>query len=172
MESDFDCAVLKGEYSYDYTAKYASSSMFMSSIPKRYERDDLESLIYTIWYLVGCDSLGYDGNELLQSKQKGEAKAKMVVSGEMLFFLLKARISFYVWIFQEKCEYFKNDDVRTAFDVVSDEMISEKEVPNFKRMVDVLAEAIEKVNEGPNPPQFEWLQQNTSSYSNELKNRS
>lgn len=42
-------------------------------------------------------------------------------------------------------------------------MISEKDVPNFKRMIDVLAEAIEKVNEGPTPPQFEWLQQNTSS---------
>lgn len=72
----------------------------MSSMPTRYERDDLESLIYTIWYLVGCDSLGYDGNELLESKRKGAAKAKMMVSGEMLF-LLKAGISFMFEFFSK-----------------------------------------------------------------------
>lgn len=38
-------------------------------------------------------------------------------------------------------------------------MISEKQVPNFKRMIDALAEAIKKVNEGPTPPRFEWLQE-------------
>lgn len=40
-------------------------------------------------------------------------------------------------------------------------MISEKEVPNFKRMIDALADAIKKVNERPTPPRFEWLQENT-----------
>lgn len=44
-------------------------------------------------------------------------------------------------------------------------MISEKVVPNFKRMIDVLAEAINKVNKGPTPPQFEWLEEDTLSDS-------
>lgn len=69
--------------------------MFISPTPTRYERDDLESLVYTTWFLAGCDSLRSDGFELFQSKRKGEAKTKMMVSEEMLF-LLKAEELFVI----------------------------------------------------------------------------
>lgn len=80
---DFDCAALNGEYAEGHTAKYASSTMFISPTPKRCPRDDLESLVYTMWFLAGCDSLRSDGYELLESKRRGEAKMKMMVSNEM-----------------------------------------------------------------------------------------
>lgn len=75
LESNFDC-----EYACGHTAKYASSSIFTSPPSKRYERYDLESLVYTTWFRAGCDSLRSDDYELFQSKTKGEAKTKMMVS--------------------------------------------------------------------------------------------
>lgn len=77
--ADFDIATLNGAYTNDGTLKYASSR-YHDGKKQRYELDDLESLMYTMWELAGC--IGYKpyGLGLLQSKNENRVKSKVMVS--------------------------------------------------------------------------------------------
>lgn len=66
-------------------------------------------------------------------------------------------------IFQEKCKHFKNEHVYEAMKLIcAEELISKKPVPNYKRIIDALTEAIDKVKGSLDPPRFEWLTDESS----------
>lgn len=44
--------------------------------------------------------------------------------------------------------------------ICADELISRKPIPDFKRIINALTEAIDKIKGNSDPPKFEWLTDN------------
>lgn len=104
--------------------------------------DDLESLIYSIWYVDGVPMgrvVGRDlpeGYVLLKSKNAGTAESRML----------------------EKCSHFDNEHVRNVFKLVCvDELLSGKKVPNYERIISEVTNAIAQIKGKSRIAEFEWL---------------
>lgn len=66
--------------------------------------------------------------------------------------------------FQKKCEHFTDENVREAFIIIcADEMLIKKEVPDYKRIVNVLNKTIAEVSVNSVTEQFDQLSQSSSS---------
>lgn len=145
MSSDFDAAALNGETRFQGTRMFASSTTFdqrVEAVGIRQPMDDLESLIYTIWYVDGVPmgrAFGRDfpeGYALLKSKKAGQAESRM----------------------RAKCTHFKNDSVRKVFKLVCvDELLSGKKVPDYERIINGVTNAIAKIMRNSKIAEFEWL---------------
>lgn len=78
---DFGIATLHGAQNFLFTPRFASSGVHMRPIA-RYPIDDLESLVYTIWYIAGVPMVSsgeYEGFGLFQSYKDGTAKSRLMV---------------------------------------------------------------------------------------------
>lgn len=65
---------------------------------------------------------------------------------------------FNIIILQKKCKHFKDPIVEEAFEIVCvDEMISQKSIPDYMRIINALSEAINQINEDYVPLKFEWV---------------
>lgn len=73
---DFDVSSLNGAAFWCYSQLFASSSKFEFKV--RYAMDDLESLVYTMWYVAGfpMDPKKPEGSNLADFKKRGDAEAK------------------------------------------------------------------------------------------------
>lgn len=61
-------------------------------------------------------------------------------------------------LFQEKCEYFTDVDVKRAFQYICvEQILSRSQVPNYKGIINELKIAIEKVTNKTGQMEFEWL---------------
>lgn len=79
-KSDFDSASFDDKQHRGFTARFASSNFFAKK--PRHQIDDLESLVFSIWYIAGV--LGGpkpvpEGFVLSKCKKNGTAEAKMRV---------------------------------------------------------------------------------------------
>lgn len=82
---DFDLSTLNGEQNWGHTPTFASIGYYQ--IQDRHEMDDLESLIFSIWYIAGvpmCRSDDYgnpEGYVLYKCLENGneQAESKMRV---------------------------------------------------------------------------------------------
>lgn len=79
MESDFDLATLNGQQHKGNSIFFASSNFFAGK--NRSSIDDIESLIFSMWYIAGIsgESSIPEGLVLFECKQNGKAEAKMKV---------------------------------------------------------------------------------------------
>ncbi|XP_031637196.1 tyrosine-protein kinase Lyn-like [Contarinia nasturtii] len=133
--SDFNLATINGAQNKGKTLLFASANFFADK--SRFAMDDLESLIYSLWYLAGVpldpnhnhqllfESLP-EGYALFENRKKGKTYAKSKL--------------------MEKCKHFKNDHVRGVFEYICDkELLSDKTVPNYEAINHVLINAIRKM---------------------------
>ncbi|XP_031624043.1 casein kinase I-like [Contarinia nasturtii] len=135
---DFGIATFKGAQNYRCTPTFASSSFHMKE-NARYPIDDLESLVFTMWNIgnVPMDPSGeYEGYALCRSYTEGTTESRLL----------------------RKCEYFKNKDVRKAFELIClGQFLCSRKVPDYVKIIKILTKAIEKVSEKSGQVQFEWL---------------
>lgn len=85
---DFDLATIKKQQTKGFTPLFASSNFYAER--NRTAMDDLQSLVFTIWYVSGMPidpSYDPEGMVLLGCEEKGliEAKSKILVSSEYFF---------------------------------------------------------------------------------------
>lgn len=73
---DFDVSTLNGKAFWCYSSMFSSSSKY--ALKTRFAIDDLESLVYTMWYVAGfpMDPKKPEGSNLADFKNKGDAEAK------------------------------------------------------------------------------------------------
>ncbi|XP_031631549.1 probable casein kinase I homolog ECU11_1980 [Contarinia nasturtii] len=130
--SDFDNAALPGKIHKIATRKFASSGWWAGN--NRRAMDDLESLVYTIWYMVGINSFEPEG--LVMKKKSANGKKAFVL---------------------EKCKYFARfEKVHKACNFIcNDEMLSGKATPNHAKIVEQLEEALAEVKRVTKQTQFE-----------------
>lgn len=170
MRLDFDAATLNGKQTTMSTTMYASSEFYADR--KRYEIDDLESLVFSMWYVAGVPiGLPFingeepEGYVLCECKKMGKAEARMQVSKNNLRFKYicpflsewKLLIHNVVNFIQEKCNQIDNWIVRKAFQFVciNEILLTKTRIPEYDLIIEVLTGAIDVMNGNIEPTQFE-----------------
>lgn len=69
---------------------------------------------------------------------------------------------FYLFIFQERCKHFKDDNVRKVFELVAaDEMLINKKVPDFERITIALNNVIDTIIDSSGPTKSDWMKKSS-----------
>lgn len=172
FESDFDASTLNGNQNEYGTALYASKNYWLEK--PRTAMDDLESLLYTMWSVAGVPVGGPDGNypegiEYLDRYLKYTADAWMMVCNELCTVVTCIILKFLRSFFQEKLNYFTDEDIKKAFKFVQDVVISLSENPYYDDLLREFDIAITNVRTKTGQIEFEWLKNGSTSRSDILK---
>lgn len=85
MRIDFDVASLNVHQNWGHTKKFASTAFY--EIRDRYPIDDMESLVFSMWYIAGIP-IGIsnifgkrtEGEVLMKMKRAGKGRERVLVS--------------------------------------------------------------------------------------------
>lgn len=155
---DFDASTMNGIEGLSWTPKYGSSNKFAHL--DRCAMDDLESLIYSMWFVVGIEFSEPYGSLLLKQKRQHKAESWVKVSTEMQFRnkINEVHFLFFFSAFQKICKRFKLGITRKAFtDICITEILSGEREPQYDRILEMLSDSIDEVSRITGQTEFEWL---------------
>ncbi|XP_031638147.1 casein kinase I-like [Contarinia nasturtii] len=149
---DFDQSSLNGEKSLGNTPLFASANYFANKT--RHPRDDLESLVYTIWFLAGVPM------EMIKDEKSPIPAFIRISEGRALFENLKKGKTNARQKIMKKCKYLKNKYVRGVFEDIWDSELlapSDQTVPHYDGIIVIIIDAINSISKNKHAIQGDWF---------------